>query len=301
MSSSEELDFLNRPNCNYDADAFFYFLRNWAKKSVDSTKMDLNDILPQIEIVSVLFNKVLTSPEHESVVIETMDHMDKKTRLFVLERTITSSDFEIATNSDSNARRERLINKIRQRASAAYSKLTIRPSDLGSLEEGLGSGPYAKKLSVPDMISISFAQTVDLISESFDKDAVAKDQFLGEHFVDYSAENMRFFKPKKTLTLFDFALLAKTVHSMYPTYTLLGEQCFFYSGIIYFAALSYSGSVDSSPGPNHNGFVQIDSSRLSNRYGSYKGVHVGDIDQRQIQTVLDKFRNLRVGEMKVTL
>ena len=67
------------------------------------------------------------------------------------------------------------------------------------------------------------------------------DRFLGQNYVpsaQWPGKNVRYFKPDH-LTLFELVLIANVVHRMYPTSSVLGEQCHFYVRLVYTALEKY--------------------------------------------------------------
>ena len=170
----------------------------------------------------------------------------------------------------------------------------------------MSSAYFALPLS--DRLTLSSFQSADLMSESirlaFDKihTTPAVDQFLGEEMVfdkKWQGENIRYFKPKKPLSLFELALLANTVHEMFPDYSLLREQCYFFAAVVYLAAEHLAGVESGSP-EYSQGLLHIDNSLLSNRYGRWNGALVNKIDPEEFIDVLAKYReNLVAAIVKV--
>ena len=102
--------------------------------------------------------------------------------------------------------------------------------------------------------------------------------FLEENFIHsprLCGQNVQYFKPNH-LSLFELALLANVVHDLYPTYSLLGRQCYFYANLVYTAAKIHFGVC---PCPSKNidetqDMVYIIDSHwhLSNKFGRWKGL-----------------------------
>ena len=130
------------------------------------------------------------------------------------------------------------------------------------------------------------------VSDSLDKySSKATDQFLGEGFVDSprfaeGAQCIGQFKPKN-LKLFEFILLADVVHDWSPTYSRLGDNC-------YWLVFTISGVIRAQWGvdtPNAQ-----DAAR-QNRYtvvpdlaGRWHGVRISAPNKEEITAIVAKYR-----------
>jgi hypothetical protein len=91
-------------------------------------------------------------------------------------------------------------------------------------------------LTVSDKMSLSIAQTLDFVSDSLNLSEIspAEDRFLGERYVSrcQEATNIGHLIPTD-LTLFDLAVLAFVAHTLFPDYSYLKEQCYFFAELIF--------------------------------------------------------------------
>lgn len=285
---------------------FLLALRGWGTEFCQSNT--LTDFLSEIQVTCVMHNKMPNSPEHEFLIIETQDRVGKKKAL-ILERTVglqreTGDINEIFSPGEGL---KSLFRKIKKIASETLASGT----QLGSMEEG----SVRQTLSIMDKVSMSSIQSADLLSESLKliddlHDSPAIDQFLGENYVfsaNWHGQNIRHFKPKNPISLFQLAILADVVSKTYPKYTVFKEQCYFFSGLIY-SALEYEFHIESSSstklntdqdhmdqGPVDQGaavdLVVIDDSRLSNRFGHYKKHMVTKVVHEDVLDIVGKFRH----------
>jgi hypothetical protein len=74
-----------RADMDLTTDTFFLLYKTWAEKDTNPHK-----ILSQFEVLCVMHNKLPESPEHEFLIIETIDKQNKR-KLFILERTIQTA------------------------------------------------------------------------------------------------------------------------------------------------------------------------------------------------------------------
>lgn len=240
--------------------------------------------------------KMATPPEHEFLVIKTADSsFDKRKpveRTFILERAQGEND----TSDEAASRDKKKYEKIKEVASASefYAAFVdSSPKELLLMEEGTVSITQPSP-STSDKMTVLSTKLLNASSESNDKfqNHFAEDVFLGEDYV-YSmsrhAENLRHFKPGKELTLFDLAILAHTVHEKYPKYTVLKQQCFFFSGIIYFAILIHCG-LHPAYSSNHEGIVGFDKS------GRWNNLKLFNFEEEQIKDVVSAYEVARTEE-----
>ena len=287
---------------------FLLGLRGWWSEFCHSNP-DPTLFLSQIRVTCIMHNKMPLSPEHEFLIIETQDREGTKTPL-ILERTVglqreTGETDRI--NDISPDGLNRLYKKIKRIASDALTS----GNKLGSMEEET----IRRTLTLMDRFTMSTTQSADLLSESLNlkideiHDSSAIDHFLGENFVfssNWHGQNIRYFKPRKTLSLFQFAVLADVVSKSFPKYTLLREQCYFFAGLVY-SAVEYEYGIGSSSSGLLNedqDLVQIDDSRLSNRFGRYKGALVSDVDRQEVVDIVEKFRDAyasEIGKVNITI
>jgi hypothetical protein len=290
---------LNKASATQTA-MFLLALRGWGAQFCNSSD-DPALFLSQITVTCVMHNKMPSSPEHEFLVIETLDREGNRSSL-ILERTVdlqpNNADRHSITDISPGEGVLGLLSNIK--------RILTRGSQQTDLEEGLIR--QSESLSIVDKASLLSAQSFNALSESLRAkvdslhDSPAIDHFLGEKYVfslNWHGQNIRHFKPKETLSLFELAILADVVHKTYPKYTLLKEQCYFYAGIVYSALeREYGISSCSSARLNEDrSLVFIDNSSLSNKFGRWKGVMVSSCDDEDVSNVVQKFRDERSSEI----
>ena len=114
-------------------------------------------------------------------------------------------------------------------------------------------------------ITLSSIQSTDLVMDSLKKSEYksALDQFTfvghGSTFDHrYYGQIVQYFKPEK-LSLFEFAILAHTVHETNPKYSVLDSQCYFYAALVYAAVEKIAGVLASeSADKSQTELVHID-------------------------------------------
>jgi hypothetical protein len=124
-------------------------------------------------------------------------------------------------------------------------------------------------------------------------DTPAVDRFLGQNYLrspHYHGQIVAYFKPDK-LTIFEVILLAHVVHEMHPTYTLLGEQCYFYTRIIYAATQQIFGVSPSKSANENEDLVYFIDSHLTTpvKYGRWKGILINIVDEDAVSKVKDAY------------
>ena len=229
-------------------------------------------ILSQFKVEKISHHKMLESPEHEFLVIKTVDASDKPYQ-FILERRPSPS--ETAPAVDPPSYREKLVTKLK--------KLVQTLTNMILSDESFAFD----SLSIGDKATLSCIQTADFMSDSLEmdksiSDLTAVDRFLGQNSLNlsrYQGQIVDHFKPHE-LSLFNFVLLSHVVHVMHPTYTILNHQCFFYARLIYIATktifgISFSQSADDSE-------VEITGPF---KYGRWKGVLVNIVDRATVAQV----------------
>jgi hypothetical protein len=276
-------------------DFFFSAFSLWAREYMETAPdPTLDNFLKEIEVTCVMHNKMATSPEHEFLILETKHRETGAVRPLILERTIEDQDPKASTAEKSPGEAyNRLLNTIRSMASA--------PSSIASMEEGHSSSSSLSSLSNVDKLTVVSTQVADVLSRSTelsDKFTAcdANDQFLGQKFVfdsKWHGENVRHFKPKNRLSLYEVALLANLVHKEFPKYNLLTVQCFFYADLVYRALEhrfgSQSGSSENVKENQDDLKVHIDNSVLSDKFGRYKGALLSKMAPKVVEDIVEKF------------
>lgn len=282
---------------------YLFILSQWG---VDFCKSDpdASHFLSQIEVTCIMHNKMPVAPEHEFLVIETQDRLGKIKSL-ILERTVgLTQDADITDQGRDTQPGDgfvKLLKKMKQIGSDAVISGS-QASYLSSMEEGSMSNTLSalSSLGPVDKATLLSTRSADILSDSLKltlddhPDSSAIDQFLGERYVfspNWHGQNIRHFKPKKTLSLFELAILADVVHNEFPKYTLLKEQCYFFAGLIY-SVIEYRFGVASSSKSNEyqdRDLVQIDGSRLSNKFGRWRGALISNVDHREVLDIVSKY------------
>ena len=144
-------------------------------------------------------------------------------------------------------------------------------------------------------MTLSATQSAEFVSDSLDKadNCPATDRFLGQNFVydkRYASQNVQYFLPNH-LTLFELAILAHVVHMEYPTYSLLGEDCYFYATLVYQVAKTYFGACPlvNADKTQDNLIYHIDS-HLPARYGCWNGLMVKRVNTKFVSHVVAKYK-----------
>lgn len=288
------------PICSQSVETFLYIITSWAGQTSEHEK-----ILDRFRVVCIMHNKNPTPPEHEYLIIETVDQEENdKVRFFILERTISNQQSAVChAEDDRDKKKKDTFEQFKRLATTAVSTLGSSEAHMASMEEGSASS----ERSLKDEMSLAIIQSTDLVSDSINKTVKvpAVDRILGGSNIGsmkYHGQNVQYFKPKR-LSLFELVLLAKVVHEKYPVYSLLYSQCFFYARLVYAAAESYAQVLTSeNADKTQKDLVYIRGSHLSDKYGRWKGVKVFRMDPLadEVQNVVCSFKeNLRAEIYKV--
>jgi len=101
---------------------------------------------------------------------------------------------------------------------------------------------------------------------------------------------MQYFLPNH-LTLFELAILAHVVHKEFPTYLLLGEDCYFYAALVYQAAKIYFGARPvANPDKTQDDLIYHINKHLPIRYGRWNGLMVKRVNPRAVSNVVAKYK-----------
>ena len=311
FSNMDEVGKILDSSCIVSTSAMLFALVGWGcdffKRQPDSS---ISDFLSQVQVTCILHNKMPQSPEHEFLVVETKNLGSGAIHSFILERTVRlPPDDTSKPNSSSNPSKPGDgFNRLSTRVHQIYQ--TILPSaqpqphsddlELQSLEDTQPLLPSqqptspASQLSMIDRLTASTAISTQLLSESLRSNlkdihnSDAEDYFLGEDFVyspEWLGENIRALIPRRPLSLFEFTVLAHTMHCRYPKYTLLREQCYFFARLVYSAVAHEFGSDDPGPG-----------SKLPQRYGHWGGTMVSHVDSAEVLDILAAYRQKYLEE-----
>jgi hypothetical protein len=246
-------------------------------------------------------------PDHEFLVVDTVDNADQCHRKFVLHRMTSKNGTIVAEDDDE----ECLLDKAKRFATALDCRFTLidktkrfatalaklwqspdpphtPPSESMETSSSLSSlSIEIDTLSVIDKSTISLTQSADLISDSLDKIdyTPAYDYFEGQNTMrkkNYAeAETVRIIRPKN-LKLFQLVVLAHVVHKLHPRYALLRQQCFFFASVIVFTIEERFGVLPAQTAEDHN---VTDFTKS----GRWQGFKIQVIDKGVINRVVEAF------------
>ena len=304
------------PNSDMRTDYFLCLYMSWALTvCCDPHDSDSgHKILSKFQVVSITHSKVPYPPEHEFILIETLDHSDQTTRHFILERMITTVTSNHLASDRSHAHSAKLLDRLKKIAKAVIA-LISGSSELSILEEGTStamSSTNSLSLQVVDQTTLASTESMDIVSESLEKSKdtriQALDRFLGQDNLSkrrFHGKVVQYFKPND-LTLFQFSLIAHNAHDLYPTYSSFGDQCYFYAGLVYAAAKEIGGvhpSINADVSQDDDMVYTIDS-HLGKEYGRWNGIKVKDVDPSCVRAVVGKYKESQtryISEVSVVL
>jgi len=265
------------------------------------------DVLDRFTVDKINLDQASETLQHEYLSFDTVDTKDEreKTRI-MLDRMVSPDrksernptplniDVPVENNTSFASKVYEKIKEIVDCTFSAVAALASPASDsdhLSSLEKG--SLPPASLpsefFSMTDGVTISASESAesisDAVSDSLDwRKTPANDRFSGETFASSplyrNPQTLRSFSPNR-LTLFEFCLIAYVVHKLYPNYTTVGTNCYFFAGLVYAAAELYGGI---RPGTNTT-------SNLS-QHGRWNGVKVSRVKHEDATRVVSKFKQL---------
>jgi hypothetical protein len=285
MTSAEKI--LLHPDHANQTDIFLYVLTSWA-----SGCKDPKAITDRFQVVTLMHIKSRETPQHEFVLLETKDRdnvNDDEVQFFILERNV-DLESTVTTNQDPALALSQLFEAFKRLARAGLG------SSLASMEEGTTS---MKMMGFGDELSVCTMETANSIMESLRKAhknmAVDHFKFMGcdrtfpKH---YHGQIVQYFRPK-SMSLFQFAVLAHVVHEAYPSYSILNSQCYFYAALVYAAAEGcFEVLAVESADPSQTGLVSIRGSHLSDQYGRWNGVKITNVnpDSAVVHAIIDRFK-----------
>jgi hypothetical protein len=301
--------FSKQPTHAMDIDGFNRLCKSTARYTVDDflhillceavqAESDPSTVLDRFVVDKVSQEKV---DIHEFLIIDTHDTQDSDSNLknvpFLLERMMSKNNVPASKKSidphDLNVRIDatteaiytpNLFEKVKQLVESFVRK---SEDHLSSLEEGLSSSStsVASSLSMTDGFTASVSEAADAASEAVDESLernrnLAVDRISGrDHIKPESARRkLRHFYPSARLTLFEFVMLAYTVHKLYPYYTKLGKQCLFLAGLTYEALELYCREASTN----------IDVAHPS--LGCWNGVKITNLDPKLVFDVVTLFK-----------
>jgi hypothetical protein len=256
------------PNSQMTTNQFLFLYGCWALLDLGSHPLD---ILSRMKVKTIGHHKSLAAPEHEYLVIDTVDPSNKSFKFILDRRPANTTTDSTPAVDDQISYRTRLTNKLRK----LINTLTrfIVPN------ESVDSSSLAfTSLSIEDKGTLALVQTSDLVSESLEKsgcETPAIDRFLGQNHLSlshYHGQVTAYCQPRE-LSLFQLVVLSNVVHDLYPTYTVLDTQCFFYAQVVYRATKKIFGTVPLQSADESQGLVDnIDSHHAEDfKFGHYKG------------------------------
>ena len=305
---------LARDGKNSTAKCLYYFLSEAIQAEEDPNK----EVLERFIVDKIDLDECLKPPQHEYLTIDTLDTRDndKKTQ-FILERmlaaepnsTPNAANIDIIIDPDPNLPfLSKVYDKIKDIVDCVVATLTAitsnsdaRSDQLSSMEGGSLPPPSVASecLSMTDRVTVSASEAAesvsDTVSDSLDNNkTAANDRFLGEYFTTSGqwrgeGKNLESFSPEK-LTLFEFVLIAYVVHKLYPYYTKLGTNCYFFAGLVYAAAKRYGGV---RPGTITVNYLA--------QHGRWNGVKITRVKQHDVDHVLAKFKHLKSTQLGVVI
>ena len=232
--------------------------------------------------------KQIESPKHEFILIDTLDNKEQCIRKYILERTVGSEPVkpnpECANSADPPPTP---FNRAKKFATDFASTISWQSPQLPSTEtcSSLSTQLELESLSIIDKSTVSLTQMASVISDKTDKTDPfsADDLFLGEIHAKKerykSAYEAGTIKPKN-LKLFQLVVLANIVNELYPRYSLLKEQCYFFAGVIIFTVEEKFGVL-----PGSSCLDTTD----QNKSGRWKGFKVQVVDKGVIGKLIAKY------------
>ena len=268
----------------------------------------LLDFLDRIEVVWIWLNKTPTSPEHEYIIVETVDKVDGQIRHFIFDRSVHEEP--PATTTKNHTRTD-------------INTTPLRSNSLSSMEEGMLSGTTSTtsthrpppplsfptpQLSIGDALSMSATKASQVLADSLDKgDKLdAFDRILGGHHLlqrRYGCgQNARQIKPNN-LKLFELIVLAEVIHNFDPLYTFFDRNCYWYCNMLADAVIQIFG-LDTSINPEdvarQEKYLPINpyQTEISGRWKGWKVSHTKPEDLTTVILDFKTFYRDKLAEVK---
>ena len=296
---------------------FLFYFTQAASQSPSPTL-----ILDRLSVSWIWLNKHVESPEHEYLIIETVDSVDETTRLFVLDRTIAPPEPKDTTSTKDGSKRP---------DTSAYQRLgnfqgisdliqsSISPShattSLSAMEEGLSaSASTSTPISYPpvshrpshhsikDTITLSATKSTQILSDSLNKrdKLPALDQIRGESAALspwYSlGKNTQQIKPRN-LMFFEFIILAHTVHLFAPDYSHTRWNCYWFANMLIDTIIGLFGLKEEDTLPEDETrkeqYKSLDS-HLAQASGCWNGQKIIQTDIKELSKVVYAFKKEHV-------
>jgi hypothetical protein len=269
------------PNARFTPNGLFLLFKGWASLPPSGTTTE--EILSRFKVEKVTHFKLQNRTEHEYLVVEVGGGLGKTNR-FVLDRmavTVGTGPGDSMpvpqVEVDFFARLKKCVASLLIVASASSSETSPGPN-----------------ISSADKSSLSLTETASFLSDSLNlsDDRPAYDRFMGECTLTGSKLKdgmaMRSCKPQN-LTLFKLVVLSQAVYKLYPTYSLLKEQCYFFAGIV-FAAVKQNWYVRPSDSAEEKEETAEDID--SPNCGTWKGLKVNMVDPQAVPELIDIYDQL---------
>jgi hypothetical protein len=266
-------EFLFDPNITVKPSFFLYTLISWA-----SAVTKPEEVLSGCRVETITYTKRQESPEHEWLVIETVDGSGQ-IRKFIMDRMGSRQDPAPDPTSDTNESsvltRSGVLTRIKKFVFALMS-LTQPP-------ETPGESSLFDPIVFQDKKSLSIAETAHLLSESFDisNKSLAQDRIMGHLYTTkehWQGEDIGCLRPVN-LSLFELLVVAHVSNLLFPNYAYLKNQCYFFASLIFCAVDRKWGSTETDSagagGPSKS--------------GRWKGFKVQTVGEEDVKKVLTKY------------
>ena len=269
MSDSYAFSSLLVPNLCTNTSAFLSVYRDGIEQS------DNTAALTRFSVQAITLNKKInTLYQHEYMTLSVLDQVTGKNHFFYLERQASPAPStptpEISVPSTPTPEISAPSTPTSgDQDSETYPLLIVNPpSRLATLNPHSAKRSSSYGLSaLGDKLSIASAKLLSASAATSSTPSAADDRFLGSGtFINSLTINNRMGvlidqMAPKNLSLFELGILADVVHNEAPTYTLYGEQCYWYTSVILdVLRLFYEDTLKPAPDATSDEAVPIISS-----------------------------------------
>ena len=276
MLDQEAKALLYDPNSKTNVDQFLLNLKFWAM----DPSAEFEESLSFINVECIMHNKVLESPEHEYLIIKTVDR-ENIVKYFILERMMSNLPGANDLPAGEVLRGTKLLKRMKELANSICSS---DESALAALERGS---------PISDNTCLTSVESLKVVSDTLTKvENLAIDRFLGESMVydkRWHAQNVQYFKPND-LTLFQLAIVADVIHKLFPNYTSLDKHCYFYAGLVYAVAQQIGGIRPLINADETKDDVYHIDKHLFDKFGRWNGLKVADVDAGIVTSVVKIYK-----------
>ena len=273
------------------------FLRDVMLLAVLFPSLDPKEFLNRFMVKSITQCKV-TGPRHEFIVVQLIDtHCESQTHLMYLERTASDNHppADYLKNIPDNAViLEELMDTLRKFTPKSVSPSTSHVID--SSDSTTASSRNDPSIgSFFDNCSFLSTDASHASSQSISKVYSADDRWTGGKqapFYAPGALNVRQISPA-SLSLFDLAVLADTVHIHDSLYSIFKSHCFWFVNIICdVIEKEYDCSITSTTAAriSSDDIYIPPNNFLPNLAGSWMGVQVSKVEAAVVSTMASKFQ-----------